>query len=180
MDGTLRLATPEDAAALAAIYRPYVQDTAISFEEVAPTPEVFAERIQRTLETYPYLVYEAEGRPIGYAYAGRHAERAAYRWSVDVAVYVEDGSRRRGVGRILYERLFAILARQGFHAAYAGVTQPNERSMGLHAATGFELIGMFPEVGYKHGAWRDVAWLRRTLGPGSAPAEPIPFPRLED
>ena len=174
----LRTATVEDAEALAAIYAPYVRDTTISFETEPPTAEEFARRIDSVLRTYPYLVYEADGAPVGYAYAGPHAERAAYRWSVDVAVYVAQGAHRRGTGRLLYTELFAILARQGFHLAFAGVTQPNERSMGLHTAMGFEPVGVVRDVGYKHGAWRDVAWLRRVLGPGCAPDEPVPFTAL--
>lgn len=175
---TVRIATEDDAAAVAAIYAPYVVETAISFEEVPPSAEAMRTRMARILPDYPWLVFEDEGAVVGYAYASPHAERAAYRWAVDVAVYLAPGVHRRGVGRALYGALLDLLARQGFHAAYAGIALPNEKSVGLHEAMGFGHIGTFAEVGYKFGVWHDVGWWRRPLGGGAAPAEPIPFPDL--
>jgi len=177
---TIRVATVEDAGAVAEIYAPYVKDSAISFEIEPPTPSEMAGRIARILETHPWLVLQEEGRVIGYAYAGAHAPRAAYRWSVDVTAYMRADARRKGHARALYTRLFEILVRQNFHAAYAGITLPNEPSVGFHEAMGFAPVGVYREVGFKMGAWRDVGWWGKTLGPAPAtPAEPVPFAALD-
>jgi L-amino acid N-acyltransferase YncA len=170
----VRVATEGDAEAVAAIYAPYVRETAISFEAEAPSPAEMRRRIRQTLATHPFLVFETDGQVVGYAYASRHRERAAYLWSVDTTVYVAPAAHRRGVGRALYGRLFDILPRQGFHRAHAGITLPNEKSVGLHSAMGFQHIGTYREVGFKLGAWRDVSWWGLDLGAAAA-AEPIPF-----
>ena len=112
---------------------------------------------------------EEAGRVVGYAYAGPYKERAAYRWSCEVSVYLETGRRRGGSGRLLYEALFARLAERGFRTLVAGMTLPNDASEGLHRAMGFEPIGIFRRVGWKHGAWRDVAWAQRSIGPDDGP-----------
>jgi L-amino acid N-acyltransferase YncA len=175
----IRTATIEDGAALAAIYGPIVRDTAISFEMAPPSAAEMAARIERTLRTHPWLVAEAAGVIVGYAYASAHRERAAYRWSVDASVYVREGGRRRGVARALYTRLFEILAAQNFHIVHAGIALPNKPSIAFHEAMGFEPIGVYREVGYKLSQWRDVGWwARRLADPGNPPAEPIPFPAL--
>jgi phosphinothricin acetyltransferase len=175
---TLRIATPDDAPAVAGIYAPYVRDTVISFEEVPPSVAGMRERIEKFLPAYPFLVCEDAGAVVAYAYASRHAERAAYRWSCDVAVYAAQEVHRRGLGRMLYTRLFEILTAQGFHSAYAGISLPNEKSVGLHEAMGFAHVGTFREVGFKKGAWRDVGWWRRSLSDGPPAGEPIPFATL--
>ena len=138
-------------------------------------------RIGAVLPIYPWLVWEEDGRVLGYAYASRHRERAAYRWSVDVGVYVAPDAHGRGIGKALYAALFEILTRQQFKAAYGGVARPNPASEALHRACGFELVGVYREVGYKLGRWRDVGWWRRALhdAPGQ-PAEPIPFAELRE
>jgi len=169
--GTIRVAQPSDAEAMAAIYAPIVRDTTISFEVEPPTAAEMARRIGATLATHPWLVAERDGLVIGYAYAGRHRDRAAYRWSVDVSAYIDECARRSGAGRALYEKLIAILKRQGFHAAFAGIALPNEPSVGLHEAAGFRPVGIYKEVGFKHGQWRDVGWWRLELS--RAPHEPI-------
>jgi L-amino acid N-acyltransferase YncA len=174
----VRIATPDDADAVAGIYAPYVLDTTISFEAVPPTPKEMRERITRLLTTYPWLVFDDDGAVRAYAYAGPHAERAAYRWSVDVAVYAQRGAQRQGMGRSLYAELFRILERQGFHSAWAGIALPNAGSVGLHEAMGFRHAGTHPAVGFKHGAWRDLGWWRRPLADGPPKGEPIPFPQL--
>jgi len=172
----IRIATATDAKAVAAIYAPIVRDTTISFEVEPPTPEEMARRILAALPTYPWLVAERDGQVVGYAYASRHRDRAAYRWSVDVSAYVDDPARRSGVGRTLYERLIAILKRQGFHAAFASIALPNAPSVGLHEAVGFRPVGIYKEVGFKHGQWRDVGWWRLALSEDTgAPGEPIAF-----
>ena len=172
----VRVASAADATSIAAIYAPYVVGTAVSFEDEPPSATEMADRISSTLQTHPYLVYD--GGVLGYAYAGPHAGRAAYRWSCDVSAYVADRCRQRGIGKALYTKLLELLARQGFHSAFAGIALPNEGSVSLHEAIGFVHLGTYREVGFKHGAWHDVGWWRRSLAEGLPPAEPIPFSSL--
>ncbi len=167
----LRLATAADADSIQAIYAPYCS-TPISFEVAAPAVDEMRRRIEKTVPAYPWLVYEDGPEIVGYAYASRHRERAAYQWSVDVSVYVHPQQHRHGVGRALYECLFRILARQGYVNAYAGITLPNPASVGLHEAVGFRRLGIYRHVGYKCGMWHDVAWYERELQP--LPANPQP------
>lgn len=176
----IRVAGTGDAPGIAEIYAPIVVETAISFEELPPSAAEIADRVAATLARYPWLVDDRDGRVAGYVYASRHRSRAAYRWSVDVTAYVHAAHRGRGVGGALYRALFRLLAAQGYHAAFAGITLPNDASVALHRAVGFEPIGVYREVGWKHGAWHDTAWYRRPLGEAVAsPGEPIPFPRLD-
>ena len=172
MTPSIRLARPDDAAALRDIYAPVVTETIISFEGEPPTEEEMRRRIEDTLPTHPWLVCERDGEIAGYTYASPHSGRAAYRWSVDVSVYVHQNHRRKGVGRGLYESLFAILDFQGFVNAYAGIALPNEASVALHESLGFEPVGVYEGVGYKHGAWRDVGWWQLQLR--DAPDDPEP------
>lgn len=146
-----------------AIYAPIVEQTAISFEEVPPSLSEFADRLRKYIEGWRAYVAQEDGKVVGYAYGSAHRERAAYRWSVETTVYVDSVRRRSGVGRALYAELLPALARAGFCNAFAGVALPNEASLGLHRALGFTDIGTFPRVGYKHGAWRDVAWFYKPL-----------------
>jgi L-amino acid N-acyltransferase YncA len=165
----IRDATEHDAAACAAIYAPYVTDTAITFEYEPPTEAEMARRIAAAQRAHAWLVLEDDGRVVGYAYAGPYKERAAYRWSCEVSVYLEMGRRRSGAGRALYEALFARLAERGFRTLVAGMTLPNDASEGLHRALGFEPIGIFRRIGWKHGQWRDVAWAQRLLSTDDGP-----------
>ncbi|MDS0139386.1 MULTISPECIES: GNAT family N-acetyltransferase [unclassified Amycolatopsis] len=168
----IRAATPDDATACAALYAPYVTDTAISFETDPPDATEMARRIAAA---HAWFVLEDDGHVAGYAYATRFAERAAYRWSCETSIYLERGRRRTGAGRALYETLFERLRDRGFHRAFAGMTLPNEASAGLHRALGFAPAGVYRQVGWKHGAWHDVAWVQKDLGATggctSAPAE---------
>jgi L-amino acid N-acyltransferase YncA len=169
----VRDATPADAAACAAIYAPYVTETAISFETDPPGAEEMAERIAEALATHAWLVLEDEGTIVGFAYGGPFRSRAAYRWSCEVSVYVDRARHRGGAGRALYEALLARLAERGYRTAVAGMTLPNAASVALHRAMGFEPVGTYRSIGYKHGAWHDVAWAQRPLAPASdPPAEP--------
>ena len=171
--GFVRDATPADAAACAAIYAPYVAGTAITFETEAPDAAEMARRIAAAQQRHAWLVLEDAGSVAGFAYGGPHRERAAYRWSCEVSVYLEDGRRRTGAGRALYEALLARLTERGYRTVLAGMTLPNDASEGLHRALGFEPAGVFRRVGHKHGAWHDVAWVQRSLGEErEPPAEP--------
>jgi phosphinothricin acetyltransferase len=152
-----------DAAAVAAIYAPYVTETSISFEETAPSTEEMAARIAKCQTRWQWLVGEVDGVVVGYAYGSQHRERHAYRWSVEVSAYVDPQQHRKGIGRVLYEALLPELADKGFCNAYAGITMPNEPSVKLHTAMGFTSIGIFRSVGWKFGRWHDVAWFQREL-----------------
>ena len=175
-DFSIRDAEPQrDAAACAAIYAPHVEKGPVSFEERAPDAAEMAARIERYRASHAWLVAEREGRVVGYAYATAFNERPAYRWSTSVSVYIGEDARGEGVGRALYEALFDRLRERGFRMACAGITLPNEASVGLHESLGFELVGVNREIGWKQGAWRDVGWYQLELAP--APAGPPPEPR---
>ncbi|HUR32873.1 MAG TPA: arsinothricin resistance N-acetyltransferase ArsN1 family B [Vicinamibacterales bacterium] len=170
----IRTAALADAARVAGIYHPYVADTPISFEVSPPAEAEMRERMRVVLERLPWLVHELDGEVAGYAYAAPHRTREAYQWSVDVAVYVHQDFHRRGIGRELYLTLFAKLIRQGYVNAYAGITLPNEKSVGLHESLGFTPVGVYRNVGYKQGAWLDVGWWHLQLQPlPSVPAPPL-------
>jgi L-amino acid N-acyltransferase YncA len=173
MSQRVRCANATDAAACAAIYAPYVRDTAITFETVAPDEAEMAERIGAAVRGHAWLVLtdDDDGRVVGYAYGGPHKARAAYRWSCEVSVYLELGRRRTGAGRTLYEALFARLIERGFRTAVAGMTLPNDASVGLHRALGFEPVGIYRRIGWKHGTWHDVAWAQRPLVVADDPPE---------
>ena len=178
---TIRLATPADAGQIVGIYAPIVRDTAISFEAEPPDEAAMAARIAAALEVAPWLCcVEPDGRGaerlLGYAYATRHRDRAAYAWCADVSVYVRDGLRRGGIGRALYGALLPMLVRQGFRAAHAGIALPNAGSVGLHEACGFRLVGVYPKVGWKLGAWHDVGWWQAELGDRTGPPPPLLAP----
>ena len=172
-----------DAAACAAIYAPSVTHGVASLEESAPDAAELARRIEEVSARYPWLVAELDGVVAGYAYGSQHRARASYRWSADVTVYVSGAHHRRGVGRALYERLFELLAEQGYHEACAGITLPNDASVGLHESVGFRPVGVYRNIAFKLGSWRDVGWWQKTLGepapdaPPAEPATPPPVPR---
>ncbi|HEX3648738.1 MAG TPA: GNAT family N-acetyltransferase [Pseudonocardiaceae bacterium] len=169
----VREAVESDAAACAAIYAPYVLDTAVTFESEPPSTAEMAARIAAAARTHAWLVLADAGRVVGYAYGGPYKARAAYRWACEVSVYLEPGRRRTGGGRALYEALLRQLADRGFRTAIAGMTLPNDASVGLHAALGFQPVGTYRRIGWKHGAWHDVAWVQRTIGDDAdPPAEP--------
>ena len=170
----IRSATAADAASLLEIYRPYVEGTAVSFETEAPSVEAFAERINKALQGWGWLVAEVDGQCVGYAYGSAHRERAAYRWSTETSAYIRPGWQGQGLGRALYSALFEQLAARGYCNALAIVVLPNEASVALHRAVGFEPVGVFKRGGHKFGAWHDVMWLQRPLRewPPQAPPEP--------
>lgn len=173
----IRLATPGDGDALAAIYRPAVEGIT-SFERVPPTGAEMAERVGRSLVRLPWIACAIDGAVIGYAYASRYRERDAYRWTAEVSAYVDARHHRRHVGRALYTSLVAVLEAQGIATLVAGVALPNPASIAFHEAMGFRPLGVFHRVGFKHGCAVDVAWLERHLSLAPAPTDPIALPDL--
>ncbi|MGA9403363.1 arsinothricin resistance N-acetyltransferase ArsN1 family B [Haladaptatus sp.] len=172
----IRLVEPADAEAITDIYAPIVRETVISFERTPPDEAEIENRIEATLPTYPWLVCVHDDELLGYAYASPHRSRESYQWSVDVSVYVRSDHHRSGIGRGLYESLFALLREQGYYNAYAGIALPNPASVGLHESLGFEQIGTYRDVGYKGGTWRSVGWwhLRLSVETNGDEAEPTP------
>jgi L-amino acid N-acyltransferase YncA len=173
----IRQAEPaRDAARCAEILAPYA-DGPETFLDGAPSVTEMRTAIGRTTATHPWLVAERDGHVVGYAYAGPHRTRPAYRWAAEVSVYVDRAWTGRGVGRSLYEELLVSLRRQRLHVALAGISLPNPGSVALHEALGFTPVGVFREVGWKAGAWRSVGWWQLILGSGSnrtQPPEPVP------
>ncbi len=177
MQYTVRDASVGDAGVCAAIYAPYVIGTAVSFEVDPPSLEEMRRRIADAQRSHAWLVLEVDDRVVGYAYGGPFKDRAAYRWSCEVSVYLEPGRRRAGGGRALYTALLTRLAERGYRTAVAGMTLPNEASVALHRSLGFQPIGTYRRIGWKHGRWHDVTWTQRPIGAGpldddDPPAEP--------
>jgi L-amino acid N-acyltransferase YncA len=165
----IRTATPADAAVLREIYRPYVEATAVSFELEVPSIEELQRRISVAVEGWSWLVAEVRGWQVGYAYASAHRGREAYRLSVETSAYVHPDYHRQGIGRALYTQLLNELCERGFASAFAGITLPNDASVGFHESLGFQPIGVFPRVGRKLGTWHDVAWFYRAIQDADPP-----------
>lgn len=165
----IRDATEHDAEACSAIYRPYVTDSAISFELDPPATEQMAARIASAAAQHAWLVLDDAERVVGFAYGQAFRERAAYRFTCETSIYLESGRRRTGGGRALYQALLARLVERGYRRAVAGMTLPNEASVALHRALGFEPVGIYRGVGWKHGRWHDVAWMQKTITPDDRP-----------
>ena len=169
---TIRTATPDDAAALLAIYAPYVTKTAITFEYDVPTAEEFARRIRHTLERYPYLVAVLGGEIVGYAYAAEFKNRAAYQWAVETSIYLRGDVQRRGIGAQLYEALEQRLRQQGILNMNACISYPvvecdpylTLQSVRFHERMGFALLAHFHKCGLKFGRWYDMVWMERLIG----------------
>ena len=163
MSADIRPATPADAARCAEIYAPYVIDNWVSFECDPPGAIEMARRIEDYGASHGWLVAEVEGQIAGYAYGSPHRTREAYATSADVAIYLDAAFARTGIGRRLYEALFPMLKDRNVHAVFAGIALPNDASIGLHEAMGFAPIGIYRDVGWKMGGWRDVGWWQRLL-----------------
>ncbi len=160
----LRLATPDDAAAIARIYAHYVDRTAVTFETEAPSPTEMARRIAATLGPYPYLVAEtAAGEVVGYAFAVQHMARAAYAWNAVLSIFLDANRVGSGLGRPLYQALLDILKLQGYHNAYGIITSTNVRSVRFHESLGFTHAGTLQRSGYKHGQWWSIHWYEKRL-----------------
>jgi phosphinothricin acetyltransferase len=179
MEKKIRSIAPYDAQAVTEIYAPFVTDSATSFEAVAPDAAEIRKRIAEITPRYPWLVFEASGTVLGYAYASQHRSRHAYQWSTDVSVYIHESARNRQVGRALYTALLDLLRRQGYFNAYAGITLPNPGSVRLHESMGFATVGVYSRVGFKFGRWHDVVWLQLRLSEKPEPVgEPLSTEKL--
>ncbi len=176
----IRLAREQDAAALAAIYRPYVEESRVSFEEAPPSAAEMAERLRGERPGYhPWFVAEEEGRLLGYAASSPFRSRRAYRWSVETGIYLAAEAQGRGLGRALLERLLTVLERQGYVAAIGAIALPNPASVVLHERLGFVHAGTYRGTGFKMGEWLDVGLWQRDLAPRlGEPAEPLAFTDL--
>lgn len=183
MEDAIRLARETDAAAIAAIYAPFVEATHISFEGDPPSVEEIARRIAARRDFAPWLVHESNGEPgdagggiDGYAYAAPYHNRAGYRWTAEVSVYVRPDRHRRGVGRRLLGTLLDALGAQGFRTAVAVIALPNAASVTLFEAFGFRRAGVVPAAGFKLGRWWDVGTWAMRLGSGGDPPAPVRTP----
>lgn len=182
----MRMAAAEDASQILGIYEPYIKKTVITFEYEVPSLEEFRSRMTGIMGSYPYLVCEADGKILAYAYAHRYKERAAYQWNAELSVYVHEEYTGLGMGRALYHALIEILKCQNVKNAYALVTSPNEKSEALHRAMGFSLEGISRQTGYKMGKWIDVSCFVKNIGmhekepEGILPCSAVECGRIED
>lgn len=179
----IRIASLDDAAAIREIYAPFIEQSSITFHTEVPSVQQVRGEIQDVLSFYPWLVAVADsGQIVGYAYASQHHPRQAYRWSVNVSIYLTAGNQGKGIGRGLYAELLPILRRQGFRMVHAGITLPNEPSRKIHESFGFQHVGTFPQAGFKLGRWKDVGWwvldLMTEAHETQSVSEPVPFPDL--
>jgi phosphinothricin acetyltransferase len=175
---TIRLANTSDASSILDIYSWYILNSATSFETEVPTIDNFSQRIISHGQNWPWLVYESDGIVAGYAYASGHRERAAYQWSVESSIYMNDRFQQKGIASILYETLFRILAFQNCRNVYAGITLPNEKSIRFHEKMGFKKIADYKNIGFKSGHWHTVSWYELQLNDDDE--APGPFIRLKE
>ena len=175
----IRIATEADVPEILAIYAPYVENTTVSFEYDVPCRREFIQRFYSVTEQFPWLVWEEDGRILGYAYAARPFPRAAYSWDAEPSIYLRPEAKGRGIGKKLYAALEEILKLQGYRTLYAIITQENEISVEFHRKNGYKMLALFPECGYKHDRWLGVYWMEKRLSSVETPNSfPIPFPRL--
>ena len=175
---SVRMATVQDLPRILEIYGYYVENTAVSFEYTVPTLEAFTQRFLGITEKFPWLVWEENGEILGYAYAGRAFERAAYSWNAEISCYLKE--KGKGMGRKLYGIIEDILRRQGVRKVYAVVTSANEPSVAFHKAVGYKEVLTYKDVGYKLGSWYDVIWLEKQLCPlGDPETFPVSWRNLE-
>jgi phosphinothricin acetyltransferase len=182
MDFTITLAREPDAAEIAAIYAPYVLNTPISFEYEPPSADEIAARIRKVREAeLPWLVAkDSRGKVLGYAYATKHKERAAYQWCVESSVYVDSTLHRGGIGRALYTKLFDVLTQLGYQNVFAGAAVPNDQSVKFHESFGFTVAARYQNIGFKHGKWHNTVWWQKTLGPPpDEPSSPKPLSSIK-
>ncbi len=183
----IRIAHADDAENLLKIYSPYIEKTAITFEYIPPSTEDFRARIEKTLSRFPYIVAESHGNIVGYAYAGYYIPRAACDHSCEVSIYIDENFRGKGVGKILYEKLFEILSRQNIANIYASVAYTEKEdeylshaSVRFHKREGFSQIARFNKCGYKFGIWYDLIWFEKFISRHENPKDFIPFPLISE
>lgn len=169
----IRFAKRSDAAEILEIYRPYVEESTVSFETELPSIKEFEGRIEKIKGQYPYLVYTIDEKVVGYAYASRHRDRAAYDYAVEMSIYTADEVHGKQVAQKLYQKLFAILREQGVYVGYIGYTVPNEKSRKFHEKMGFEWVGTYKNVGYKFEGWHDVVWMVKQITPLEVHPKPL-------
>lgn len=177
----IRLAQKKDAKDLLAIYKPYVENTPITFEYEVPSLLEFEQRIEKTLTYYPYLVAKIDQKIVGYAYASAYKQRAAYDWSVETSIYVDRDFQAKGAGFALYSKLEEILRKQNITNMYACIAFPNRESIEFHERFGFTRIGYFKQCGYKMGEWQDMIWMEKMIGEHKTmPQNVIPITQMQD
>ena len=169
----IRFAKAADAEEILEIYKPYIMETAITFECKIPLIDEFRDRIKKISMEYPYIVCLEKGKIIGYAYANRQMEREAYQWNAELSVYIDKYHLRCGVGKALYNVLIEILKLQNIRNVYGGVAFPNKNSEKLHEHFGFRKLAVYHNTGYKFKEWHDVMWFEKTIG--NYDLEPKPF-----
>ena len=167
----IRIATEADVPEILDIYAPYVQNTTYSFEYTVPTPEVFLARFRKITAQFPWLVWEENGKILGYAYGSLPFERSGYAWIAEVSIYLLPEAQGKGVGRRLYAALETVLARQGYQLCYAIITSSNTGSLAFHKAVGYEFLAEFPDCGYKFQQCHGIIWLQKRLKPVEIPTE---------
>ncbi len=189
MEIKIRIAKKEDAASLLEIYSYYVKNTAVSFEYELPSLEDFQKRITTTLQNYPYLLAEVDGSIAGYCYAGRLAVRAAFDWSAETSIYISSRYHRLGLGKLLYQKLEALLAAQNVTNLYARIAEPQSESdahltndsQHFHAAVGYKLVGRLTSSGYKFNTWYNLIYMEKVIAPHAQLQKAfIPFSALPD
>lgn len=175
----LRIATKQDATSIRNIYAPYVKETNITFEYEVPSINEMAQRIEKTLQDYPYIVITEDDQIVGYAYASRYKGRKAYDWDCELSIYVNQNVQGQGLGKRLYQSLFQLLQMMNIQNVYACITYPNEKSERFHECFGFHKIGTFTKSGYKFGKWHDMIWMEKHIGNYYHVLDIIPFSLLE-
>ena len=179
MSAGIRFADPaRDAAGILAVYAPYIRETAVTFETEVPAPDAFTARVAGICADFPYLVLEVDGELVGYAYAHRQAERAAYAWNAELSIYLAGKWRGRGLGAPLYRLLERLLTMQGYVNLYGVITASNAGSIRLHEKLGYRQTGLHEKTGWKFGQWHDVAWLHKRVREGE-PGTILPLSALD-
>ena len=166
---SVRMAVLGDTPEILDIYAPYVQNTAISFEYTVPTREAFAQRFLDITRQFPWLVWEEDGRLLGYAYGSLPFERAAYQWCAEASIYLRPEAQGRGIGKALYTVLEELLRLQGYCKVYAIITTANTHSLGFHEAVGYRFTAQMPGCGYKLGQWHGTVWMEKDLNVSPSP-----------
>lgn len=178
--GVIRLVEESDVDPMLDIYGPLVETTATSFEYQVPTHQEFWAMIINNLNSRPWLVCEMDGLVAGYAYASQHRIRAGYDWCSEVSVYIDPRFQRKGVGKALYTSLLQLLRWMGFRKAYAGITRPNIPSVEFHRSMDFQYLAVYPDIGYKFGAWHDVEWWQYHFPLTGVPGAPLRLPEIQE